>query len=193
MSTTVKCLAIVGALFYLSGILVAPAHATIVNVNAVSNHEGNAVVLALGAGDYDVTPVGVADGGTYNAWSAWPGYVSGCDSAGENCTWGWLNLYYFSSPAFPQQSISSGIYATDLLALSHALPTSFTLTSPTAVSFYIKDGTMGSTSYDNLGGMSLSVDLATPPAPGVPEPSTLFLLGTGLVGLGGFVWRHRRG
>ncbi len=32
----------------------------------------------------------------------------------------------------------------------------------------------------------------TPP-PGVPEPATLLLLGSGLAGLGGFAWWHRRG
>jgi len=189
VSTNAKCLATVAIVLFVSGILSARAHAMVVNLNSRSNFENNPVKLTLGAGAYDVTPIGIADGGAYNAWNAW-GFTAGCNQLGANCAVGWLHWYYISSPEFTEMSLWDGIiYSTDLLALSHAAPTSFNLTSPTQVSFYIRDGVNGSLSGDNLGGISLSVG---PEIARVPEPSTLFLLALGVAGLGGMAWRRCR-
>ena len=164
--------------------MVGVGNALIVDLDSYTNRAANPVVVPLAAGTYDVTPIGVADGGAYNAWNAW-GYVSLPDQ-------GWINNYSLSSSEFAPYGVSDGgRYATDLLALENALGTSFTLASAGNVNFYI-----GDSSYDdNIGGMSLSVTQRTPapePPNGVPEPTTLLLLAAGLAGIVGFGRKYRK-
>lgn len=153
--------------------------AAIVNINSITDNESNPVSISLDAGTYEVTPIGVADGGSYNAWNAWNGgQVIGCDSNGANCGAGWFHWYYFSSSEFGEISNWDGvIYANSSLALANSISTSFTLTSSAIVNFYVKDGTNGDLAWDNTGGISLNV--GSP----VPIPPTLYLFISGLVGL----------
>jgi hypothetical protein len=160
---------------------VSGSQAAIVNVNSLTNHESNPVVLSLPPGEYTVTPVGTVDGGAYNSWNPWSS-VSGCDVDGANCSTGWVNWYFVASVEFPEQSLwDENRYANSSLALTNAIGTSFTLTSDADVSFYIKDGVNGSFTSDNAGGMSLSV---------VPIPGAIWLLGSGLLGLIGIARRN---
>ncbi|HHJ13578.1 MAG TPA: hypothetical protein ENJ79_04265 [Gammaproteobacteria bacterium] len=155
------------------------ASAAIVNINSRINNESNPISLLLDAGAYDVTPIGITDGGVYDAWNAWNGgQVTGCNSSGENCSTGWLNWYYFASSEFGEVSIWDGDrYASPSLALANSISASFTLTSSATVNFYIIDGTNGSAAWDNVGGISLKV--ASP----VPLPNALYLFISGAVGL----------
>lgn len=162
--------------------LVCSANALIVDINSLTNNESHPVSVFFDAGTYDVTPVGIADGGAYNSWNAWYAWFPtavGCDGDGANCTYGWLNYYHIYSPEFGEIFTSDGIirYENSLLALEHAVSTSFTLTSAAYVDFYIRDGVNGDLASDNAGGMSLRI--GTP----VPEPSTRFLMMFGLLAL----------
>jgi len=161
--------------------------AAIVNINSITNNESSPVSISLDAGTYEVTPIGVADGGSFNAWNAWNGgQVIGCDSNGENCGAGWLNWYYFSSSEFGEILNWDGvIYANASLALANSISTSFTLTSSAIVNFYIKDGTNGDLAWDNTGGISLNVGSL------VPIPATVWLFGSGLLGLIGIARRRK--
>jgi len=144
-------------LFCLGGIGI--ANAVIVNINSVTNHDGNPVSIFFNAGTYDVTPIGVDNGGAFNAWNAWS-YVAGCDSNGENCSYGWLNRYYIYSSEFGEMLLTDhNRYANQSLALSNAISTSFTLTNDATVDFYIWDGDNGSESWDNSGGISLDIKM----------------------------------
>ncbi len=117
----------------------------IVNINAVINIQSNPVTLVMEAGKYKIDPIGIADGGIYNSWSAW---VDGK----------WLNSYWIYSNEFGEITINDGIrYDTEMDALDAAKGTSFNLTGSAEVKFYICDDPY----YDNRGGMSLSVSKKT--------------------------------
>lgn len=140
-------------------------NAAIVDINAKTNSASNPVVLSLGPGTYTVTPIGVADGGLFNAWNAWDG---GCCPPSYA---GWINDYSLSSSEFSGYTMSDHtIYSSDLLALANAVSTSFSLSSVVDVNFYIVDDPY----FDNLGGMSLNVSA-------VPIPASIWLFASGII------------
>jgi len=149
---------------------VGSVQAAIININSKSNAINNPVVINFEAGTYDVVPIGVADGGGYNAWSACNGHSNT-----------WVHRYCFSSSEFGGACIGgtgSGPYsATEMDAFNTAISTSFTLTSGADVNFYVWDGPNGyEYARDNVGGVSLDVSA-------VPIPSALWLLSSGLMGI----------
>ena len=153
------------AIFCFSTLFSDDAECSIININARYNTPANPIVEYLTAGTYDVTPIGVADGGLYNSWNAW-GFVS-LPSAG------WLHRYDLSSIEFSAYSVGDfTLYSTDLLALSNADGTRFTLAADGNVNFFITD----SVYYDNIGGVSLSVGAVPIPAPALLLCSGLFAL-----------------
>ena len=136
--------------------------ASMVDINAYSNTTTNPVVKYFEAGTYNVTPIGIDDGGTYNAWTAWTDKHA------------WLSTYSLSSDEFPKYTVGSGTYETPLIALDNAVGTSFTLQSSGNVNFFISDSYYS----DNSGGMSLEVSLVP-----VPGAALLGLLGLGTAGI----------
>jgi len=116
---------------------------TVVNVNGRTNTPTNPVIVSFEEGTYDVVPIGVADGGSYNAWNLH-----------YNNPGAWVNRYCIASEEFTEMDIWDGLrHGTALEALNAALTTSFTLSAAGDVRFYVKDNPYS----DNTGGMSLDV------------------------------------
>jgi hypothetical protein len=76
---------------------------TIINLDARSNRFDSPFELFLDAGNYNVTPIGIADGGVYNASSLWSltncTDPSGCVRRNPTTFTGWLNTYVVNSVA----------------------------------------------------------------------------------------------
>ena len=169
--------------------------ATIINIDArAATAPNNPVTEFFTAGTYDVTPIGVADGGDYNAWNAWGNNVIGCNANGENCLRGWIYDYRIESDQFSIQVMNAGLnaginggnaFSTDLQALSNAVGTSFVLESDSNISFSIFDPH----SINNSGGVSLKVERLENAS--VPEPSAILGLGTFALA-GGTLLRRKR-
>jgi len=165
--------------FIMLGMILAPgvpAGAAFINLHGVNNCRHNPVVMGFDAGTYQVDPVGIMDGGAYDAVSmhySWP------DS--------WVHKYTIESSQFARISVSTGYRATPAEALANAISSSFTLTSPGNVSFYIWDGPNGyEYRYDNTYGVSLLVNPQTKP---IPAPASVILVAIGTSMLG---WLRRR-
>jgi hypothetical protein len=82
---------------------------TVVNLNAVTNSLNNPVNLFLQAATYSVEPIGVSDGGLYNAWNAWGSTTcvtpSGCNLEIPTQVTGWLGRYDVSSLGLSSVSV----------------------------------------------------------------------------------------
>ena len=150
--------------------LSAQVNAATVNLNAKLTTLSNAVVLNLTAGTYNVSPFA----GTYTAWNAWNN-TEGCTN-GDDCSVGWINNYSIMTPTETINIFTSSTYKyqTQQLALLSALSTTFTLSSDSAVKFFISDSNYG----DNAGGMSLNVSP-------VPIPAAALLFAPALLGFMG--------
>ncbi len=143
--------------------------AATININARTNDAANPVVSFFTAGEYDVIPIGKADGGLYNAWNAWGLFLPY-----------WFNNYSISSDEF---TVAIGdfsiLYPTDISALDHAEATHFTLSTNALVNFYINDTPIS----DNIGGISLQVNFVPTTASAVPIPSAIWLFSAGIISL----------
>lgn len=165
----------------------ASAQAAIVNIDSKSeywaSHPGDTILLS--AGTYKITPIGIAEGGTFNAWNAW-GAVTGCNIVGV-CSQGYLNSYSFYQVNAGWGTLvnvgglvidgSATTYSNEMLALANAQSSTITMQSTDYLRFFVYDGE--SWYSDNIGGVSLRVEP-------VPVPSAIWLLGSSLLGLIGF-------
>lgn len=161
------------------------AHAVVVNIEGNSvywaSHPGDTILLS--AGTYQITPIGIANGGTYNAWNAWGSGATGCDTAGV-CSRGYLNSYSFYQVNAGWGTLvnmgglvvdgSAIAYGSEMLALANAQSSIITLQHADYLRFFVYDGE--SWYSDNIGGMSLKVE-------SVPVPAAVWLLGSGLFGM----------
>ena len=160
--------------------LAATTHAVIINLNSTINNSDMPVVLTgLDANlTYSITQLGVAGGGTYSAWNAWNGSVSGCDGDGANCSTGWVSRFFYRTnldSAF-QESAEFNVFASPSLALD-AATAPIIRSGISSVAFFISDNVL----WDNIGGISLDVVAVDSQ---VPEPPALVLFGIGLLVLG---------
>jgi hypothetical protein len=146
-------------------------NAAIIDINARTDVlETNPVTEFFTAGTYDVTPIGVSQGGLYNAWNPY--------GVGPY----WAHVYFIESDEFlVRRGEYLGLFSTELEALAHAESATFTLTADRNVNF----GVVDSFYDDNIGGISLSVT----PSP-VPLPPAFLLFSSALAVL--FVGVRRR-
>lgn len=161
---------------------VAGANAGIIaNLDATAHGQAapfgsNPLNISLLAGTYAVTPVGIAGGGIFDAWSPWPSNLN-C-LADHTCERGWETSFDYSY-AGGYFNVASGAWDTPAEALAHAVSATFTLAVPETVSFGFNEcaGCLG----DNRGGNSLEIV--------TPEPASGAVLILGLAALAG---RSRR-
>src|SRR3990172_3829241 len=109
-----------------TGLFASASSATIINLDGTT---GDPISLFFAVGAYQVIPVGIADGGTYNA------YDGSNDHPGN-----WVHAYTISSEELGSALFWDGtVHASDLEALAHAVPTQFTITFDEEVTFFIVD------------------------------------------------------
>jgi hypothetical protein len=185
----------------------AVASATIVNIDATTSgcdfnhcsgqHNGPGVVvdaiysptqLTLAAGSYTVTNANGLPGSDPN-FTAW-----NFNKSGDNWLWSFMAIVDSTRTVLLDSLPDAGItvVSTQAAAAAEAAAVNyvghFTLTQTTTVDFVTEDYIP----QDNLGGMSLNVQLDGATPPGVPEPASWALMLMGFGGLGAALRGARR-
>ena len=92
-----------GCIFMLSCLIVSYAHAVVVNLSAGTHNQYNPVELFLEAGIYMIEPIGINNGGLYNAYQRWGGTTTcnnneGCQTTTPTTVMGWQHTHFIQSP-----------------------------------------------------------------------------------------------
>jgi hypothetical protein len=135
----------------------------------------NPVNVALSAGTYSVSVVGIAGGGLYDAWTINEPAGPGSYTDGFHFNLGQGDVSYLTG-------VNYNSNAQALAAYEAMSPDVFTLATATTVAFYLNDS---AALYfaDDSGGVSVGLTQ-------VPEPASLALLAAGLFSLS-FIRRRR--
>lgn len=171
-----------------------PAHAVIIDLD---HTQPLSLDVAGTAGTWRITPVGIADGGTYDAFSPW-NRTTGCDEQGANCSRGWKWGYTLRDEGgdiistFKTNDLDDGWLETPAAALASGQaegPFEFSIDADQTLTFTYSDSSFG----DNRGGISLDLRrVGGGGGPGVPEPAGMLLLGAGLLLMGAGRRRARK-
>ncbi len=96
-------------LVYLALFWATTTTAQIININADVNDIPNPIFISLNAGTYEITAIGVADGGIYDAWSNWSSTTCtqpmGCPLTTPTTFTGWRSAYDVISPDIVSVSV----------------------------------------------------------------------------------------
>ncbi|MGE0143429.1 MAG: hypothetical protein AB7I19_10415 [Planctomycetota bacterium] len=154
----------------------------ILNLDARTTTQATPAVLTLGPGLWRVIPIDPSSGGSFTAWHPWNGVNSGCSAVPGACTQGWMWNYFVQCPQMPFVKVGAvfaGIGAPKFATADEAFATAdehwFPLTTTTTVSFWIGD----SSHADNLGGVALRIESASPTYPTLTTGSSSIALATG--------------
>lgn len=184
-------------IFVYSLSIIGQAQATTINLDAHTHIIGTGVSsnpyqMTFDAGDYQIFPIGISDGGQFNAYSPWS-FNSGDCLTNPSCIPGEGTGYMYRfgvnngselliDPALTWDGL---VYASSIDALQNAKSSGeyyITLTQTTTLDFFIPTGFPLN---DNRGGISLTVNP-------VPVPATILLFGTSLAGLVSYRIRRKK-
>lgn len=141
------------------------SQAVVLDIDARTATPASPVVANLTAGVYRVEPVSVAQGGTFDAWNAWNGEVSGTAEDGS-ARKGWLRATLVKTDFFNWRPLNasdlgaSGLpaWTTPELALQHTPSTILGMINAGVISVMADDVTFD----DNVGGESLKLTRVGP-------------------------------
>ena len=207
-----QVLSILGTVLFI--VSVSASEAATVNINA---RHSTPVEIFLNPGMYSVTPIGISDGGDYDAWSPWSSSncsdTNGCQRTYPTTNTGWVTDYYVESLDITHVNVN-GSELTPVDTDPTPRFVNYWLSTDSETYFHVADDMVypdalsaldnAQSSFFTLSDAGLVKFYATVTAFGdnrggmslsvdaVPIPGAIWLLGSGLAGIVGIRLRRKK-